>query len=217
MSVRLLLPLIVVLAWLAAPAFGAEKDPRKFQAQKDCLSGKTDSGVALLAELYAETRNPNFVYNQARCYEQAARPEDALNRFREYLRVAKNISAADRADAEKHMEECRALAAEQERAREKKAAAAAVAPPPQPTATAAPEPMPVPRPETANVEASQPAGLDLTAQPQTTASTPIHRKWWFWTGVVAVVGGGVTAYLLATRPSTERFCSRVDITCVATR
>jgi hypothetical protein len=106
MFARCLIALLAVASWLAEPAFGADKDPRIIQAQKDCLSGKTDSGVALLAEMYAETRNPNLIYNQARCYEQAARPEDALNRFREYLRVAKPISAGDRAVAEKHMEEC---------------------------------------------------------------------------------------------------------------
>lgn len=220
MFARFLLPTIAVLAWPAASALGGEKDPRVVQAQKDCLSGKTDSGVALLAELYAETHFPNFIYNQARCYEQAARPEDALNRFREYLRVAKNISAADKADAERHMQECRALAAEQERAREKKTAAATAAvvvPPAPPAITAPSSTTPLPLPQAANPETARPAaGLDLTAQPQATESSPIYAKWWFWTGIAAVVGGGVTAYLLATRHTTENFCSGANIKCVST-
>ena len=208
---RFLLCWLAILAWRVSPAFGGEKDPRAVQAQKDCLSGKTDSGVALLAELYAENHNPNFIYNQARCYEQAARPEDALNRFREYLRVAKNLPASERADVEKHMEECRALAAEQEHAREVKAAAIPLTPP---AAVAAPAPSLLP--EAARPEAVQSAaGLELTAPPQPTESTPIYGKWWFWTGIVAVVAGGVTAYFLATHHSTETYCSGASITCVA--
>ena len=109
-------------------ALGQVQDPREILARRDCLTGKYESGVALLAQLFAETGNRNFVYNQARCYEQNARAEDAINRFREYLRVAKGISAEDKADVERHIAECRVLQAEQERK---------VAPPP------VPEPIPV--------------------------------------------------------------------------
>jgi hypothetical protein len=212
MLARALSPLLAVICCLAAPAFGAEKDPRVFQAQKDCLSGKTDSGVALLAELYAENHDPNYIYNQARCYEQAARPEDALNRFREYLRVAKKLPAAEKADVEKHMEECRVLAAEQERSREKKVVAPIA--PPAASVVAAPEATPAPLPLPAATGPAQPeAGLDLTTQPQAAEAQPIYTKWWFWTGVAVVVAGGVTAVLLATRKTTETYCSGADITC----
>lgn len=109
-------------------ALGQVQDPRELQARKDCLTGKYESGVALLAQLFAETGNRNFVYNQARCYEQNARAEDAINRFREYLRVAKGISAEDKADVDRHIAECQALQSEQER---------------KVAAVPAPEPLPV--------------------------------------------------------------------------
>ncbi len=142
------------LVWLAAAAiwtssaFARPQDPREIQARKDCLTGNYESGVALLAELFAETENANFIYNQARCYEQSARPEDAINRFREYLRVAKYISAAERSDVDQHIAECRTLQKERD-----KKAATATGPSPAPVsmgAINAPPPTPaVPMPPAA--------------------------------------------------------------------
>jgi hypothetical protein len=215
MVTRFIVLWTAVIALHAIPALAQEQDPREIQAQKDCLTGRADSGVALLAELYAVTGNPNFIYNQARCFEQASRPGEAVDRFREYLRVAKDLPPAERADVEKHILECRALQAEQEREREKKAAAeaataAAAAPPPT-----APAPTFYPQGPAPEASIPQPAALDLNAQPKAAESTPIYAKWWFWTGLVAVVGGGVTAYFLATRQTTENACSGSSIPCDA--
>jgi len=200
----------------ASSALAQQQDPREVQARKDCLTGKVESGVALLAELFAETGNSNFVYNQARCYEQNTRPEQAISRFREYLRVAKDITAAEKADVEKHIEECRALKAEQER--ERKAEAAAAIPPAPAGATVQPAAAPGLSPETAgSVPEATPAALDLTTKPTTTGSTPIYAKWWFWTGLAVVVGGAVTAYLLATHRTTENACAGARIPCDAVK
>jgi len=103
-----------VVIW-TSPALAQQQDPREIQARTDCLTGKVEAGVALLAELFATTGNSNFVYNQARCYEQNARPEEAINRFREYLRVAKDLSPADKADVDRHIAECHELQAEQQK------------------------------------------------------------------------------------------------------
>lgn len=194
----LLLLLTMAMGLHATPALGQDQDVRKMklQAQEDCLSNKTDSGVAILARLYALTGQPNYIYNQGRCYEQAARPDDAINKFREYLRVAKNTSAAERADAEKHIAECRTLKAEQERERR----AAAVA---QPAATTPPLKL-TPAPLETNEPA--PAAIVLTAEPKA-ESSPLYAKWWFWTGIAAVVGGAVTVYLLATRSTIQSACA----------
>jgi hypothetical protein len=110
-SLAMVLPLL-----LASAALGQAQDPREMQARKDCLKGNYTSGTALLADLFAETSNENFIYNQARCYEQNGRPDEAIQRFREYLRVACNIAADDKADVEHHIAECRAMKAEQEQA-----------------------------------------------------------------------------------------------------
>ncbi len=139
-----------VLIWTSS-AFAQEQDPRVIQARKDCLTGKYESGVALLAEIFVETGNANFIYNQARCYEQNARPEDAINRFREYLRVAKDISQADKTDVEHHIAECRELQAEQQNR-------LLLASPPSPAASAAPASPPAAQP-TATAPSPSPALL----------------------------------------------------------
>jgi hypothetical protein len=42
----------------------------------------------------------------------------------------------------------------------------------------------------------------VTATAPQPAATPVYKRWWFWTGVGAVVvGGAVTAFFL-TRPKT---------------
>lgn len=95
------------LALSPTAASGQPQDPREAQARKDCLTGRVESGAALLAELFAETANANFIFNQARCYEQNGRYEDAINRFREYVRLVKDITPADKADVEQHLADCR--------------------------------------------------------------------------------------------------------------
>jgi tetratricopeptide (TPR) repeat protein len=62
--------------------------------------------VELLAELFIDTRDPNHIYNQARCFEQNHRYEDAVSRYREFLKKSPNLSANDRADVEKQIAEC---------------------------------------------------------------------------------------------------------------
>ena len=44
-------------------------------------------GIAILGELYAETRNPTFVFNQGRCYQKNSQLEQARGAFAEYLRI----------------------------------------------------------------------------------------------------------------------------------
>jgi hypothetical protein len=213
MLARRIVLLTAIIALHATPAWGQTQDLRqiKLQAQEDCLSGKTDSGVALLAKLYALTGQPNYIYNQGRCYEQAARPEDAINKFREYLRVAKNASASERADAEKHIVECRALKAEQDR--EKQAAAAAM---PQPAPMTAVPPVAAPSAAANPVPEATPGALDLSARPSAAEPTPIYKTWWFWTGIGAVVAAGaVTAVLLLNRSSGA--CDGASHTCLGVK
>jgi hypothetical protein len=71
-----------------------------------CLAGDPAKGVELLAELFVDTNDFNYIFNQARCFEQNHRYEDAISRFREFLKKAPNLSASDRADVEKQIAEC---------------------------------------------------------------------------------------------------------------
>jgi len=102
--------LTTVLLLLVAPfAQAAGKEGKERAARKACLSGDYAKGVELLSDLFIDTKDANYIFNQARCFEQNNRCEEAVSRFREYLRKASGISAADKADTEKHIADCQAL------------------------------------------------------------------------------------------------------------
>jgi hypothetical protein len=89
-----------------------------------------------------DTKDSNYVFNIARCFQQNHRYDDALAHFQEYLRVNRRISSADRAAAEKHIAECQELLSKQtiQPAVAMPAATQAQAPAPAPTPVAAPQP-----------------------------------------------------------------------------
>jgi len=65
-----------------------QRDPRELEAKTACLAGRSSRGIELLAQLYAETNDPTYIYNQGRCFEQDGKLREAVTRFREYLRKA---------------------------------------------------------------------------------------------------------------------------------
>jgi len=160
---RLIHWIVIPLLLLTAPftqAAGTEAKERA--ARKACLSGDYAKGVELLSDLFIDTKDPNYIFNQARCFEQNSRCEEAISRFREFLRKASAISPADKVDTEKHIADCQALLGQKatpEPARESAVAVApqvAVAPaaPSPPPAAASPAP---PAPEQVAVaSATQP-------------------------------------------------------------
>jgi hypothetical protein len=113
------------------------------------LAGDYARGVRLLSELFVSTKMPTFIYNQARCFEQNRRYEDAISRFREYLRVAKDISGIELADTNKHIAECEGLLAAE---RPSPVPASPVAQP----VPASPVAQPVPATEAGSVAVRQP-------------------------------------------------------------
>jgi hypothetical protein len=82
-------------------------------AKKACAAGDFRTGVDILAGLYVETNEATHIFNQGRCYEQNHQWQSAIDRFREYLRNATNMSPEDRAASEKHIAECRRYLAEE--------------------------------------------------------------------------------------------------------
>jgi hypothetical protein len=127
---------------LAAPRERA-KDTRPLEARKACAAGNVERGIEILAEIIVENGDPNAIYNQARCYQQNGRAEQALPRFKEYLRVAKVLNPTERGEVEGFITE---LEAEIERRAQRPAvpppAAVAASPvahePQELTSTAAP-------------------------------------------------------------------------------
>jgi hypothetical protein len=206
---RVSLPITIVSLAISAVAFGQPQDPRESQARKDCLTGKVESGVALLAEMFIETKKPTLIYNQGRCFEQNGRPEEAINRFREYLRLAKNLSNQEKEEAEKHIADCRTLLAEQ-----KPAAAPAPSQPvvPSPAPPVAPSLLPTtpaPLPAPAPVETSSPPPPPATEPsallggapnpPQATAGSNLRLAGVIVgaSGIAGLVTGGIFSALVS--------------------
>jgi hypothetical protein len=123
--------LLLTSAAKAAPA--TSRDPRPLEARKACLAGNVARGIELLAEIVVENGDPNAIYNQARCYQQNGRAAEAVTRFREYLRVARNVNPADRAQVEGYIEELEADLARPPAAPQVTVAATPSPPAPAPT------------------------------------------------------------------------------------
>ena len=71
----------------AAPPADVEK--RERDALAACDGQDIKGGIALLGRLYADTLDPTYIYNQARCYQKNEHNREAVGRFREFLRVTK--------------------------------------------------------------------------------------------------------------------------------
>ncbi len=99
---------LVLVALATTPALAASKQAQERAARMACLSGDYNKGVTILSELFVDTKDPTYIFNQGRCFEQNHRYEDAISRFEEYLRVpGAKLDAADRAAAEKHISDCK--------------------------------------------------------------------------------------------------------------
>lgn len=193
---------------LLPSARAANKDAEARAAKRACLTGDPAKGVELLTDLFIESNDPTYIFNQGRCYEQNNRYKDAIGRFREYLRKAKDASEADRADAEKHIADCRALLHEENPSESGGEGRTAATPKTAEPAAAMANPAPTPSsasvipPSAAVASTPEPLGVSQSAPPEPQESPPLYKRWWFWTGVGAVVAGGVvTAIVLSSKSS----------------
>jgi tetratricopeptide (TPR) repeat protein len=92
---KIALAVLVVSAASVGPA-QASRSSRFAEARRACASGQVERGIRLLADLIAENNDAAAIYLQARCYQDNGRPEQALARFREFLRVSPNLSTRGR-------------------------------------------------------------------------------------------------------------------------
>jgi hypothetical protein len=161
-------------------AFAARPVALEKQARKACLSGDYVKGVSILAELFVDSGDATYLYNQGRCYEQNVRYVEAAERFKEYLRKAPKLTADDKAEVDKHIADCEATIA-------KSHPVEPTPPTPQPLPVAAPQPAPQPLPPqgTATKEAA-PAAQGRPWQ---------HTAKWVATGAaVAFLGLGIAEH-----------------------
>jgi len=157
-SLAFLLPLLLA----AQGALAAGKDSKERAAKTACLSGDAAKGVALLAELYVDTNDITYLFNQGRCFEQNGRYADAIIRFREYLGKNKDAGNATDPVAERHLADCQALLDKQTPQAAPAAPQAPTAKPasdvPPAAATATPEPAaPTPIANTLDIAQTAPA------------------------------------------------------------
>jgi hypothetical protein len=133
--------LLFLLAGLFAtsPARAASREARERMARTACLAGDYSKGATILSQLFVETKDSNYIYNSARCFEQNSKFQEAISRFQEYLRVSKKLSQEDKAEAQKHVSDCQGMLAAQS-GQPTPAAGQAAPPVAPPTATVAPAP-----------------------------------------------------------------------------
>jgi tetratricopeptide (TPR) repeat protein len=119
MQYRVRFVLIASILFVGAPALAKGKaakgaksatpeafEAKEREARKACLEGDYAKGVAILSDLFLDSKSPTYIFNQGRCYEQSERYQEAIGRFREYLRMP---GSEDEALAQKHIAECEAL------------------------------------------------------------------------------------------------------------
>ncbi len=170
----------------SGPIHAAKRtDKREIEARQAFAAGQYQQALDLYAELYADKVHPTYLRNIGRCYQNLKQPEKSINAFRDYLRQARRVSAAERAEVEGYIGEMEAL--QKQQAAEAAAAAPPPAPEPQPTLPIVP---PVAPQHAVNV-------VEVQQPPPPAEPTPFYKKAWFWSVVGVAVVGGVLGGLYA--------------------
>jgi hypothetical protein len=150
----------VSLLLLSSSAQAANRESKERAAKRACLNGEPTKGVQILTDLYIDSNDPTYIYNQGRCFEQNSRYEEAIGRFREYVRKAVGGVNADPADiegAQKHIADCQAVLAKRDGGA------------PQPAVVDVPKAAPAPQAQ-APMPAAAPAPAIAVQQPPPPAS-----------------------------------------------
>ena len=190
---------VLLLASHGALAAGGQEAQVR-AAKKACLLGDTKKGSEILADLYVDTNDATFIYNQGRCFEQNGQKEQAIPRFEEYLRKEKNLSSEDAEAVRKRIEGLQA--AVDHRGKPGPVEPVAV---PAPTLVQPPSTPPAIPPTAAPANPPEALGIVQTAPtPDLPASTPVYKTWWFWTGIGAVVAGGIVTTVVLSSKSAPK-------------
>jgi hypothetical protein len=177
--------LISAILLMGQSAFADKVSSKERLAKKACLSGDYAKGVGLLTDLFLETNDTNYLYNQGRCLERNARYVEAADRFKEYLRKEPNLGSAEKADVDKHIANCEAAAA-------KVQAPNQTSPEPaQPVATH--QPVPAAAPVVDAKRATTPPVTALASHPQAAApAASVAEHPWQHTAKWVATGAAVT-------------------------
>jgi hypothetical protein len=180
-------------------------DKTELKAREAFAAGKYDDALELFAKLYAETLHPVYLRNIGRCYQKMQKPDQAIDKFREYLAKEKKVTPDEKAEIDGYIKEMEDLKA----AQAKQAAAAQQPPPgpvtpvtntPPPPANNTPPPNWTPPPATG----PGPSATLVSQPPPAEKESHFYSSPWFWTGVGVVVIGGVVAAVLLSSGGTEK-------------
>jgi tetratricopeptide (TPR) repeat protein len=213
-----------------AAGLTAKDTAKAKEARQLYKAGQYESAAEIFLRLSGEY--PDMLVltrNLGACYYYLHRPEPALSNLREYLQREANLTPEDRREVETwiaEMEKLRSQMAASSKPPVASPAAPSLAGPaaaPSPAPSSAPSAAPLPTPPAIEpVPASAPSlgdsgksavgegALDLRQKPADQAAAPeSSSRWWLWTGIGAVVAGGiVAAVLLSTRsPGRDGDCS----------
>ena len=210
---QLAIALLAVLL-IARPAAAAPPTPdEKAKAREHYQKGLVHYDIKEFAEALAEFKNayrvvqdPAFLFNIAQCYRKLGQDVEALDYYRNYARRFPN--APNRGEVDRRIQEIEheleaKRASNPPTTPEKKpetrpinnnSTVTPIAPPPAAPNGSASVPPPLPPPG----DSSQTLVTTTKASGESNAS-PFYTRWWFWTGVGAVIVTGVLVGALATR------------------
>jgi tetratricopeptide (TPR) repeat protein len=83
----------------------ASKDPREQTARAFFAVGKYREAIDVFAQMYAEKPHANYIFNIGRCYQNLPDPDKAIASFRDYLRRAPKMSAAEKQEIDGYIRE----------------------------------------------------------------------------------------------------------------
>jgi len=206
----------LALSSIAVAATAGKEEKTKSlenQARAACLLGDYQKGTEILVRLFIQTNRAVYLFNQGRCYQQNHRWEQAIDRFREFLRKVPDLEDSLKAQVKAHIAECESIltnagggqAQQQGRASASKTATPEDAG--QNKAVAETRALPADVSSVPYVPSPEPSAksADLTQvapEPSHTPSeTSIFSRWWFWAAVGVAAAGGITVGLLLSRSS----------------
>jgi tetratricopeptide (TPR) repeat protein len=204
------LPLLQPRAAVAASASGSagEKHARELfqRAERSFNLGRFPDALTDYQAAYEAKPLPGLLFNIAQCYRNMQNYERARFFFRRYLSLDPHTSNRRLvegliADMTRELDRIEKNA-QAERA-EKAAKEAGEDQPAVLMAPAALAPAPVVTPPPAPPPPAPALALERQAPPPAEPH-PIYKRWWFWSGVGAVVAGGVVAAILLARPETPQ-------------
>jgi tetratricopeptide (TPR) repeat protein len=170
--------LVILLFFAAQDSWAQQESPAVVQESRAMVGkgnrlfelGRFADALKLYEKAYEMRGVPSTLFNIAQCHRQLNDYKKALFFYRNYL--ARAPSAPNRTDVEAIITELEALQKKQEEAKSK--------PPVSPDA----QPSVLPRSDAASSSTSLSAGRE-------TSSNPWYKRWYVWTGIGAVIVGGV--------------------------